>query len=714
MSYRHDAISKPIDPFASKYQEALQRCFDLFNEADAAETQKDDIGFYRAAKEINQLAHGPLGKIAQRVSRSQVRQLDEDLTTRMNLDWDDFCEKADSVVTRAQKKIDRAVAKLQTLANQADATDDLETLQKIVHKITTLNTSEKLSFFKAKKDLKAMPANILDKYNAKIVVIKGQLPHSDPAQTAPSPFPQNAIQVPQQILPQHVAPSTTPPASKNTQTTTTTTAPAVHEDHEIKSTLNSWTETDQLSVPNIEKLWDALSKKIPHNSPEQFFSYTLRGSWKKAVQIRFESSQELDDLKNIAKEYLTALETIFIQNKQWYGFDSSACELLKSLSDTLASELQNRVNGYKNMQKLHPKKMAKLYLSRINFVSSNYYPEQSGAELKREWDNGLRDSWNASFKRCYQARTSLNRLQKEDNIEAWLEWLNSKNEQYTLVKTLIDLAIVDLNANSAAVQSPLPPAGLTQTTQVPVSNKKTQVPQTIPSAPVSDLKDALAADKNQNFRIQCTLASWTKVTPPTSRAIELVWDELSEELTLRPPVSANGARSDQLKLLWGQALQAHPFPDNYELQEMAKKYLSNLRFIVFEQKDDSAFNDAACFLLGNLRSSLTSSIDSLIQAYRRKRITDRQVANLNFMCETEGLKPVSDQFCPERASHQLKLMWVQELRSSWNANQNRLIAANARFNNNLDILGNNPDKLLEMVSCLAERHKLMETLIAWC
>ena len=78
----------------------------------------------------------------------------------------------------------------QTLANQADATDDLDTLKEIVHKITTLNTSEKLSFFKAKKDLKAIPANILDKYNAKIVV-ESQLPQSGATQTAPTPFSQN-------------------------------------------------------------------------------------------------------------------------------------------------------------------------------------------------------------------------------------------------------------------------------------------------------------------------------------------------------------------------------------------------------------------------------------------------------------------------------------------------------------------------------------------
>ena len=134
-------------------------------------------------------------------------------------------------------------------------------------------------------------------------------------------------------------------------------------------------------------------------------------------------------------------------------------------------------------------------------------------------------------------------------------------------------------------------------------------------------------------------------------------------------------------------------------------------FVVFQQNgNDNAFNDAACYLLGNLRNSLTSSIDSLQQGYRL--IPDKEGADLYFLFETKELRPVSDQFCPERANQHLKFMWLnRDLRSSWNASQKRLIAANERINNNLDNLDNNPDKLLEMVSCLAQRHKLIETLI---
>ncbi len=508
MAYLYDNVSgrTSFDPYARKYQIALQSCANFCESADRAEKEKDDIGFYRIVKEINRLVRGPLNNLHENATPQQLNKLK----------FDEVKEKADKVIARARDKIDCTVVKLQKLANRADATDDLETLQKIVHKITTLNTSEKLSFFKAKKDLKAMPANILEKYKAKIVVLESQLPDSGATQTAHPPFSNNQTQAPQQILPQHVAPSTTPPASKNTQTTTTTTASVAYEDHEIRQLLNCWTNINQPSVSKIEELWDALSQKIPENSTERSHSYELRKLWKEIVEIRLEHSQELNDLNNLAKTYLNELEHIFLQESSWYSFDATACNLMRRLSSTLYnspqaadSELMHLLKTVMEIEKSRPEHTASFQcLFPLTVLSENYYPQKCSDQLRSEWDSGLRSKWNESVQRCRFAQRIVDKLQGSNDREALLEHVASLIEQNKVFKTFLEAAGIDLNANSAAPQSPPPAHSAPKKSSK--AEKNSPSAQTAPAAPsakpvvsIPDFKTALsqlksAPDKGAN------------------------------------------------------------------------------------------------------------------------------------------------------------------------------------------------------------------------
>ncbi len=131
---------------------------------DSASKALTDIEFYQTARVIHRYCRGLL--------KNLTRYLPEELT---RVGFYEVLDKANEIIREAQRRIDRDVTKFEDLATQGNDTDDISILQDIISQIEDLDISEKLGYFKAKKDLKVMPDQLLEKYHARITVLQSHV-----------------------------------------------------------------------------------------------------------------------------------------------------------------------------------------------------------------------------------------------------------------------------------------------------------------------------------------------------------------------------------------------------------------------------------------------------------------------------------------------------------------------------------------------------------